>query len=95
MAFMVMLSTPKVIKITHLENPNTTRGPKRHPRDPKLVPWDQNFCLKNFLVLPSNEVILCILLIYVGEIGEKQEKLVILACFAYYYEIWPKLTGFS
>ena len=33
----------------------------RPPSDPKGVPWDQNFGLKNFLISSSDDVILCIL----------------------------------
>ena len=58
-------------------------GPLGHPRG---VPWDQNFCFKNYLWSSSNEAILCILWIYVDEIGEKHEKGAILALFAYYYK---------
>ena len=39
----------------------------RNPDDPKGVPWDQNFCLKIFVSLSFNDVILCILLIYLEE----------------------------
>ena len=39
----------------------------RDPDDPKGVPWDQNFCLKIFVSLSFNDVILCILLIYLEE----------------------------
>ena len=39
----------------------------RHPKYPKGVPWDQNFCLQIFVSLSFNDVILCILLIYLEE----------------------------
>ena len=51
----------------------------RHPKYPKGVPWDQNFCLQIFVSLSFNDVILCILLIYLEENAKIWEKLAILA----------------
>ena len=55
---------PEVTKITIRENPTTTGGPVRPITDPKLVPWDQNFWVKIFLILTSDDVYLKVFLIY-------------------------------
>ena len=39
----------------------------RDPDDPRGVPWDQNFCLKIFVSLSYNNVILFSLSIYLAE----------------------------
>ena len=49
----------------------------RHPKYPKGVPWDQNFCLQIFVSLSFNDVILCILLIYLEENAKIWDKLAI------------------
>ena len=50
---------------------------------PREVPRDQNFFVKILIISSTNDVILCILWIYVVQIVEKQEKALIFACFAY------------
>ena len=62
------------------------RGPSfqdRGPRDPKWVPWDQNFGLKNFLMPSSNDVILCVSEVCWSKNAENQQKHVFLGNFGH------------
>ena len=57
---MVMETIPEVKIITIRNFARTTGVAFRALGDPKQVPRDQNFGLKNFLMPSSNDVILCV-----------------------------------
>ena len=50
-------------------NPISMSPWDRGPSDPRDVPWDQNFCLKNFLIWSCNDLILWDFLVYWPEMG--------------------------
>ena len=60
---------PHVTRIGHRGNPTIISCRDTGPRYPKLVPRDQNFGFKFFLLTSSNDVILCILWICFGKIA--------------------------
>ena len=73
------------------------RGPSfqdRGPRDPKWVPWDQNFGLKNFLMPSSNDVILCVSEVCWSKNAENWQKQVILGTFGHKIAKTGKMTCF-
>ena len=53
----------------------------RRPIDPRGVPWDQNFGLKNFLISLSYDVILCIFEVCFAKNAENHEYKVIFQVF--------------
>ena len=55
----------------------------RGPIDPRGVPWDQNFGLKNFLISPKNDVILCIFEVCFAKNAENHEYKAIFPVFGY------------
>ena len=59
---------PQISRIWHWDAPGPRASKDRGPSDPRGVPWDQNFCLKIFL-LSWKYVILCTFHIYYAKIG--------------------------
>ena len=60
--------------------------------DPRGVPWDQIFGLKNFLISSSNDVILCIFAVCLAKNVENHEFMAILGPFLINGKIqgkWP------
>ena len=51
---------------------------------PKIVPWDQNFGLKNFLILSSDDVILWVLWVGLAESDQKGDEWTFSVHFAQY-----------
>ena len=51
---------PQSIRNWSRHAPNRTSPWDPGPRYPREIPWDQNFCVKIFLLSFSNDVILCI-----------------------------------
>ena len=70
---------PHLTRIWDLENLSSASCWDPGPMDPRSVPWDQNFWLKNFLISSSNDVILCILGICYAKNAQNHEKLSIFA----------------
>ena len=52
---------PQITGIWHWHDPGPRSSKDRGPSDPRGVPWDQNFLLKNFLIPSCNDHILSIL----------------------------------
>ena len=62
---------PYMTRIGHWLNPSIISCWNRGPRDPRGVPWDQNFWSKFFLTSTSNELILWVLWIGYAKNAEK------------------------
>ena len=75
-------------------NPSRTSLWVRGPIDPKEVPWDQNFSLKNFFISSSKDVILCDLGIWFAKNPPNLRKLVIFTTFPLYIGIVQNLAVF-
>ena len=72
---------PHMTRIWSWPAPNIVSCWDRAPRDPRGVPWDRIFLLKNFLISSSNDLILWVLWIGYAKNAKNQEKLLILAYF--------------
>ena len=80
------------------ENPGCTSPGDRGPSDPRDVPWDQNFWLKNFLISSSNDVILCVLSICYTKNAQNREKLPIFChfqLFSLFHRNYAQIGSFS
>ena len=66
---------PHMTRIRCWSNPNVGSCWDPGPRDPRGVPWDQNFGSIFFLITSSNDVILWVLLICYCKNAEKWQKL--------------------
>ena len=75
---------PHMTRIWSWPAPNIVSCWDRAPRDPRGVPWDRIFLLKNFLISSSNDLILWVLWIGYAKNAKNQEKLVIFSTFPYY-----------
>ena len=80
------------------ENPGCTSPWDRGPSDPRDVPWDQNFWLKNFLKSSSNDVILFVLSICYTKNAQNREKLPIFChfqLFSLFHRNYAQIRSFS
>ena len=86
---------PYMTRIGHWLNPSIIFCWNRGPRDPRGVPWDQNFWSKFFLTSTSNELILWVLWIGFAKNAKNQEKLLIFGHFQLYPLLLRKCAKIS